>query len=287
VRLLLALMLLGAAAGAAGAGADDLRAKHAALKSELAQNAFGRPLHLDSKEGADSVAGDIHAVVGFPFGAVATALARPESWCDILLLVFNIKQCRNEGSGLDVRIGRKHDQPLEQAYRVAFDFQVAAREPGYLAVNLAAPEGPVGTRDYRIRLEALPLGNEGTFLRFAYSYGFGFAGRLAMKAYLGTAGADKVGFTQVGQSGDGAPRLVGGMRGVVERNAMRYYLAIESHLGALSAPPAQRFERAMRAWFTATERYKRQLHEIDEAEYLAMKRKEYSRQAQAATRTGS
>jgi hypothetical protein len=76
-----------------------------------------------------------------------------------------------------------------------------------------------------------------------------------------------------------AAEYVGGLRGVVERNAMRYYLAIEAHLGALSAPPGARPERSMREWFAATERYPRQLHEIGRAEYLEMKRVEYGRDA--------
>ena len=104
------------------------------------------------------------------------------------------------------------------------------------------------------------------------------AGRLAMQAYLGTVGRDKVGFTVVGRQADGQPRYVGGMRGVVERNTMRYYLAIEAFLGALSAPPQARLEKRLRDWFAAVERYPRQLHEMEQDEYLAMKRKEYLRQ---------
>ena len=68
------------------------------------------------------------------------------------------------------------------------------------------------------------------------------------------------------------------MRGAVERNTMRYYLAIEAFLGALSAPPGARVEKSMRDWFAATEAYPRQLHEVEQNEYLAMKRNEYSRQ---------
>jgi transposase len=95
-----------------------------------------------------------------------------------------------------------------------------------------------------------------------------------------------VGFSA--EPGTGEVRLVSGMRGGVERNAMRYYLAIESWLGALAAPPPRRFEQASRAWFAATERYRRQLHEMEEAEYLEMKRREHARQAQAraAARSG-
>jgi hypothetical protein len=262
-----------------------LRAKYDALQPQLKQNAFGKPLVLQSAEAKDRVAGDIYAVVRAPFDQAAPALAQAQSWCDILLLQFNIKQCgaaaKNDGALLDVRIGRKFDQPVDQAYKVAFAYRVASRSKDYVQLRLAADEGPVSTKDYRIMLEAAPLADGASFIHLSYSYGFGFAGRMAMQAYLGTSGSGKVGFTAAGKGADGQPELVGGMRGVVERNTMRYYLAIESFLGALGAPPAQRFEKASRDWFAGTERYKRQLHEMDEAQYLAMKKKEYERQAAA------
>ena len=68
------------------------------------------------------------------------------------------------------------------------------------------------------------------------------------------------------------------LRGVVERNTMRYYLAIEAYLGSLSAPPAEQQERRLRDWFAATERHARQLHEMERDEYLTMKRNEVQRQ---------
>ena len=59
---------------------------------------------------------------------------------------------------------------------------------------------------------------------------------------------------------------------------MRYYLAIESFLGALSVKGPAQFEKRINDWFAAVERYPRQLHEMEQAEYLDMKRKEYRRQ---------
>ena len=97
-----------------------------------------------------------------------------------------------------------------------------------------------------------------------------------MQAYLGSSGADKVGFTPTAGG-----QLVGGMRGVIERNTMRYYIAIESLLGALDTRPPARFEKAARSFYAGTERYKRQLHEMDEARYLALKRKDYQLQAKS------
>jgi hypothetical protein len=71
---------------------------------------------------------------------------------------------------------------------------------------------------------------------------------------------------------------VGNVRGVIERNTMRYYLAIDAYLDSLSAPPAQQQEKRLRDWYGATERYRQQLHEMEEADYMAMKRKEIARQ---------
>jgi hypothetical protein len=86
-----------------------------------------------------------------------------------------------------------------------------------------------------------------------------------------------VGFTVVGRQSDGRPRHVGGVRGVVERNSMRYYLAIEAFLGSLSAPPPAQIEKRLHDWIDAVELYPRQLHEMEPSEYLEMKRKEIAR----------
>ena len=71
---------------------------------------------------------------------------------------------------------------------------------------------------------------------------------------------------------------IDGLRGLIERNTMRYYLAIEAHLGSLAAPPSARVEQRILDWYAASERYPRQLHDIAQSEYLALKRKEYQRQ---------
>ncbi len=179
---------------------------------------------------------------------------------------------------LKVNIGRKSDQPIEQSYRVEFAYRVIESGTEHLAVVLNAEKGPFGTRNYRILLEAVPLGNGQTFMNLAYSYTYGTAARLGMLAYLGTAGSRKVGFSVIGRGNDGQIKYVDGLRGLVERNTMRYYLAIEAYLGALSAAPAARLEKRLADWYAAVERYPRQLHEIGQEDYLQMKRREYLRQ---------
>lgn len=259
-----AAALLAFAPLAAHADAAALRARHAELKQQLSQNPYGRALHIDSAESNDSLQGDIYAVLDHPFERVRQALQDPEAWCDIMLLPFNTRACEATGNQLAVRIGRKPDQPVEQAYPITFGFQPGATDAQFLEARLGAGQGPFGTRDYRIRAQAVPLEDGRTFMHMRYSYGFGGAGRFAMQAYLATAGANKAGFT------------TNGLRGAVERNAMRYYLAIDAYLDTMDVPVAQRVERRIQQWFSATERYPRQLREMDRATYASIKRDVYS-----------
>jgi len=270
------------AGNAQGLPVDQLRAKHAELGNKLGHNQFRKPLYLDSSESPDGVKGNVYALIDHPFATAAAALNSPEDWCEILILHINTKYCRasrgDQGSILNMIVGTKQDRPLNLANRLEFVYRVAAQTPNYLQVTLNADQGPLGTRDYRIVFEAVAVDGGRTFIHVSYAYGFGTVGRLAMQAYLGTLGRSKVGFTVAGTQADGRPRHVGGMRGVVERNTMRYYLAIEAYLGALSTPAQARLEKRLRDWFAAAERYPRQLHEMERDEYLDMKRKEYLRQ---------
>jgi len=290
----LALVLLAGAAQAAEPNADSapgLAAKYAELRGQLKDNQFHKPIVLVSSETRDSVTGDMYALVDQPFATVAAALKGSGDWCEIMILHLNTKYCRAspgpQGATLNVSIGKKHDQPVDEAYRVVFTHAVTAQSAGYLQVRMNADQGPLSTRDYRIALEAVPVDGGRTFVHLSYSYGFGAAGRLAMQVYLNTAGSSKVGFTVTGTQADGQRQHIGGMRGLVERNTMRYYLAIESFLGSLSAPPQARLEKRLRDWFAATERFPRQLHEMEQDEYLNMKRKEYQRQQAAVPKEGA
>ncbi len=280
VVLSFALCIGAAAAGLAGGGAGpELRARYDELQQKLARNAYGKPLYLVSREEGHLLRGDVHAVVDAPLATAEAGFAEAASWCHVLILPFNTKHCiaGGNGSALTVRIGRKSDQPPEDAYKIEFRYRVVARTPDYFRISLKADSGPVGTRDYEITLEAVPIDKERTFIHLSYAYGFGTMSRLAMQAYLATAGRDKIGFTVVGKDGNGTPVHVGGMLGATERNTMRYYLAIEAYLNSLSAPPEARVQKRLSEWFAATERYPRQLHEMDRAQYLAMKTRETSR----------
>jgi hypothetical protein len=88
----------------------------------------------------------------------------------------------------------------------------------------------------------------------------------------------------VDRTPEGRPVYVGGVRGVVERNTIRYYLALEAYLGTLDTPAAERMEKRLRAFHAGLERYPLQLRELELAEYLEIKRRDASRMLQQARR---
>lgn len=268
-------------AGAAESGTAALHAKHTSLGPQLARNPFQRPLVMDSTESAQAVSGSAYAVINYPYATVLAAFRNPDNWCEVLILHLNTKHCSadkdSRPASLSVSVGKKTPQELKDAHALTFSFTPAAARSDYMAVRLNAPKGPLGTHNYRIDLEAVPVGGDKTFMHLRYSYGYGMSGRLAMQAYMATVGSSKIGFSEVtGNGGVKAP--VDGMRGAVERNTMRYYLAIDAYLASLAVPASQQFEKRVQHWFDATERYPRQLHEIDRMAYLNMKRSEYQRQ---------
>lgn len=262
-----------------------LREKYQSVREQLTRNAqevFRNPIVLESVETSGSLKGDVYAVVAHPMDEVLAALRDMAEWCDLLILHLNVKYCRSPAEAgadsLTLFLGRKVFQPLPKAYRLDFAFRVVAATPDYLEIMLAADRGPFGTRDYRIVVRAVSIGDGRSFIHLSYAYAYGFMARVAMQAYLATFGSDKVGFTVVGTQRGGQPQYVEGVRGVLERNTVRYYLAIEVFLDALSVAAPDRPEKRLNDWFDASERYALQLHEVGRDEYLQMKREEYRRQ---------
>ena len=274
--------------GAGTASAQDaasLRARHAALQEPLAHNQFQRPMVIESSQTDGDVKGEVFSVVEWPYAAVQPALQGPDHWCDLLMVHLLVKDCRAgtaQPPTISLAVARTWDQSLDAAHRIEFHYKTVAATPDYLNVQLSAEAGPMGTKNYRLMLEAVPLDAKRSFIHMSYAYGYGFAARMAMEGYLATLGRNKVGFTITGQGNDGKPVYMGNVRGVVERNTMRYYLAVEAYLGALGLPPAEQSERRMRDWYASIERYPVQLHELERNQYLEMKRKEILRQQAAA-----
>lgn len=251
--------------------AAALRQEHAQLAQPLARSEFGRPLLIDSRHGPNQAEGVVHAVLDAPLERVA-ALGQPQRWCEVLILHQNTRSCQVEGAS-EVRLAFASKTGLMRD-GAGLVLQLASDMDGQmLSVRLSAARGPMGTRDYDIRMQAIALDAQHSYVRFRYSYGFGLAARMAMQAYLGTWGQQKVGFSREEAPASQPGPLVRGMRGVIERNTMRYFLAMDTVLQTLDLAPAEQ-DRRLQMWFDATERYARQLHELDRQEYLALKRQQ-------------
>lgn len=283
-RLFAALTVAVAAVGAAWApsaaaqaSAASLRAAYEKLGPDLAKSPFGRPMVLNAAETESSLKGEVYGILDRPLDKISASLSQPKQWCEMLMLHLNNRACRVDTAKqtLTLSVVRRYDVPVKDAFELTFRFQLVSAKPDHFSAKLTSGKGPFGTRNYRIQLDAIPVGTGKSFVHFAYAYDQGSATRVATQSYLATMGRGKVGFTVVGKQANGDPELIGGMRGLMERNAMRYFLALDAYLAA-----PDDFEKRLTLWYAGTEKFPRQLHDLGEAEYLELKRADRQRQGQ-------
>ncbi len=252
------------------------------LKAKLEKNSFGVPLFLESFELNDRVHADVYGIFDYPFSSMIDVLTVQANWCDIVSLHPNVKSCTYmELPGtrlLTFYIGRKVYQPPEYTRQVIYRYRNVDQQKGYLDIILSADSGPLGTKDHRMRFEALPLDGGRTFVHVSYAYSDSVALRLAEKVYFATLGRGKVGFTITGTDINGKPVYIGGPRGAIERNAVRYYFAIQSFMDTLLYPEESRFSTRISKWYDLTVRYRRQLFDLDKKDYITFKTKEHINQ---------
>lgn len=264
-------------------GVAALQGKHAELLPQLRASAFGAPLVLSSREAGDRVGGDVYAEVDYSIAQVASTFKSPATVCELLILHLNVHACQpsivDSGDVLTLVVGPKQARSAGASYRMTYGLRIESANANYLRAVMQADTGPLSTSDYLIVFEAVPLEGNRSFVHLGYAYSYGFMAKLAMQAYLATAGRAKIGFTVVAQGADGQPIYLRGERAALERNVIRYYLALLAHCSANSKPPQEQMEARLRAWFALTERYAAQLHELDLDEYLQEKHDDQARAA--------
>jgi hypothetical protein len=256
----------------------------------LETNGFGIPLVVQSSEQDDRVHVDVYGIFQHPFGSVATVLKSPADWCDIVSLFPNVKAATHrdlpDGGQLTLYLGRKVYQPPEDARQIVFRFRNAGQQQGYLDIRITADEGPYGTKNHMIRVEAIPIDGSRTFIHVSYAYSDSNALRLAAKIYFATLGRSKVGFTITDTDENDRPVYLGGPRGAVERNAVRCYFAIQSYMNTLHYPEDSRFSMRISQWYDLTTHYRKQLYDLERKDYLEYKRAEHVNQLTLQRRIG-
>ena len=287
-RLFLFYLCALLAAQAQGADLGELQSLYRSLQPRLAQSPFQRELALDSTEASERLSGDIYATLDAPLANLELVNRSPLRWCEILLLLSNTKSCvvgrQDEAPSLQMRMGTKGPQALATTTPMNFKFETSAPQATVLETHLSSNSGPMGTKDGKLRVQAIAVGPNKSFIHLHYSYSSSLAGRLATGVYLQTLGRGKVGFSkeQAEASRPADAHWVGGVRGIIERNTMRYFMGLSCALQfAGTEAPTQRFAQMAPCWYDDTERYPQQLHEMGRSEYLEMKRAEYAREVQA------
>ena len=245
------------------------------IKPELEQNVYGIPVYVVSNAENKTMLGEVYGILNYPFQDVRQALGTPENWCDIVPQHLNIKACTYQHHDgyceLTFYTGRKYYENPEDVYKISYRYMRSDSKDDYFHVNLTADSGPMGTKEYRIEVEAIPLDDFRTFIHFSYTYKYNFLTKLGMQTYLATLGSNKVGFSVTGKDEQGNPVFIDGMRGIIERNAVRYFLTIKSYLGTVRVSEDKRFNARIGAWFDLTEKHHQQLYEMDKDDYLEYK----------------
>jgi hypothetical protein len=232
---------------------------------------FHRPLVLGSRVAGGEATATLEAVLDVPFADVRAVLADARRSCSMLILHIDVKGCTaGPGATVHLAVVRRYDLPADQATAFHFDYQVDQDSAEAFSVLLHAERGPYGTSHYHMRFEAVPAGAARTAVRLGYGFHQSTTTGWALGFYFSTFGRGKVGFSQE-TDGKGGTQPVAGVRGLLERNLMRYFLAVEA-ASATPQPTTQAdYERRLRRWHELAERYPRQLHDVTLEGYLALK----------------
>lgn len=260
-------------------GDVSLQERYHALKSGAGPILPGTTISISSTEQGERLSAEVSGLLHTPYATVATTLAELQNWCQFMPLHFNIKACTyrtQEGEQrLTLYSGRKYYQSPEDSYTMTYRFETLQHDAMQLSLRLSAEHGPLGTSDYLIEVDALRV-EEGTMIHIHSAYRPSFFSSLLSSGYLATLGRDKVGFSRVELGGESHP--VQGLRGVLERNVMRYHFAIQAFLDSQSLPEKERHQAVLASWFRQNNSYPQQLHEMSESEYQEIKRKEWDNQ---------
>jgi hypothetical protein len=279
LSILLVILLAGLPLTAWGGedNAAQLRNQYRELRDHAQSGPFGLPLSVQSEDRDDQVSAEVYGIIEHPIETVKAALSSPASWCEFAPLHLNVKACtfqtQSRETILTLYLGQRYYQTPERASSQMYRFAVHAVEPDFVSVGLSAPEGLFGTTAHRFELEAAGVDGR-TVVALRSSYVPSVVTRVMTAIYFATVGRNRVGFSREDTGPATSPRYVKGFKGLVERSAMRYYLAFEAFLDFESLPVDQRFEASINAVYDLMDHYPTQLHDMEKAEYLDAKRRE-------------
>jgi hypothetical protein len=288
ISILVLLLLLPWSVFAVVPERQVLLQRYRVFKSMVSPILDSVPLRVRSAQRGYGVSVEVFGLIDQSFSRVTDALSSPASFCEFLLLNLNVKACTHEPrdghSTLKIYVAGKSYSPPYRSLTIEPIHQVKKHGQDYFNMHLSAQKGFFGTSDYLVVVQAIPFGGK-TLVRIASSYHGSGVAKAATQAYLRTFARNKVGFTVIGTDGNGRPQYVKGLQAVIERNAVRSYLALQAHLD--TTEPGRNpgnFDRRIRRWYDLTDYHALQLREIERDRYIRNKRREYRNQLRLQAR---
>jgi len=278
VRNLFLLFLLLIPVSVLQAADNELAEKYFEIKNQTIPLLEGRPLHVRSQIKGNRLQADVFAIKQQTVEELFDVLSVAKNWCQFVTLHLNIKACTYQSDKqaiLTFYAGRKFYQSAEDAFALQYQFQIKEKAKDYFKLLLSADEGPFSTSDYQIVVEVKSMEDK-SIVHFSLAYSSSLTSRMGTSVYLSTIGSDKKGFSQrINERGQS--EFIQGTEGIIERNVMRYFLALNIYLKAVTAD-TKSTQKLASDWYDESEKYSLQLHELEKKDYMSNKAREFSQQ---------
>jgi len=290
----IALLLIGALAPAParandGDEAEVLVQQYLAASRQSPGLAKGLPIHLVTRQDKHQLTVKLVGLMPYGFSEVASVLAQPDSYCEFLPLMFNVKTCvvseRSPQTRIRYYVAGKHYNPPLTSFRINSRYRLVHYGGDFLGVNLESDEDSFGSSQYRVELRAVPFNGQ-TLISVNSLYAPGRLTRMATYTYINVFARDKPGFTMVKPAGADRPLPITGFPAIIERSSVRAYLALKSMMVNRHLRPDQQYEARLRTWYDLNVPYNKQLYELERSQYLDIKRRERANQLRLQAKKG-
>lgn len=265
--LILWLVLIPVAGHGASWPSSSLRQsiEHALIKQPF-------PIQVESEASDESSRVAISAVIPVSFAELSDFYRDDQRWCRGFFANVYVKACYKKPQQVRLFYDNNDEyHALDDAFRFDYKVENQSLDASHLLISLISKDGPLGTHDYLLQLEAEPYAESKSIIRLVYKNSYGFVARSALYIYLKTLGSDKIGFSH---DADGKP--IQGIRGILERNAMRYVLSLSAYF--MNRQPGKPLQTTLKNWHDYASLFQKQLQEIPWADYRQLKLQEFKDQ---------
>lgn len=220
---------------------------------------FAVPLGWSDDNGRYSVTAHTEIATADDWERIRGELESPATWCRVSLLVPDVRACQvKEGEPTVITLSLRSGK-TEGAREIEHTFRVDRTAPHSIQVVFRADKAALGVRDAGVSIVARQ-GATGVELELEYGLRPSIRSRVVTSAYLAGEAESRPGISY-STSSDETREYVTGLRALIERNAMRNFLAILATLETDN--PAS----AVDAWYEMASRYKADLPEQTKEEY--------------------